>query len=71
MTNQIDYSFDSSNLYLPTVTVNVQVSLASFPAPSVAVQVTVVSSLSGNMDSDGGSHDTVRISSPSEAVGSV
>ena len=56
---------------LPTVTKKTQNSSASFLAASVAVQNTVVFVFSKKLEPDGGSHDTLRSTSPSEAVGSV
>ena len=59
------------NVSLPTVTKNTQYSSAAFPAASVALHVTVVFLFSVKVEPDGGSHDTIRSSPPSEAVGSV
>jgi hypothetical protein len=59
------------NVSLPTVTKNTHKSSASFPAASVAVHVTVVFVFSAKLEPDGGSHDTLKSTPPSEAVGSV
>ena len=57
-------------MILPTVTLKVQVSLATLPASSEAVQMTVVTLFSSKVDPEGGSHDTARFTFPSVAVGS-